>query len=69
MYKIIAVMPCYKSSAIAPALVKDVIKLVDKLICVDDACPESTGKKIRKAISSEKLEVIFMILIKELVEQ
>ena len=59
MYKIIAVMPCYKSSEIAPLLVKDVIKFVDKLICIDDACPDSTGYKIRNSVKSDKLDFLF----------
>ena len=46
MNNIIAVMPCYKSSKIAPSIAEDVIKFVDKLICVDDCCPEFTAKKI-----------------------
>ena len=45
MNNIIAVMPCYKSSEIAPSLAKDVIKFVDKLICVDDCCPDFTGQE------------------------
>ena len=59
MYKIIAVMPCYKSSKIAPSLAKDVIKLVDKLICVDDCCPDFTGSEIRRSLKSEKIDFIF----------
>ena len=59
MYKIIAVMPCYKSSKIAPLLAKDVIKYVDKLICVDDACPDLTGEKIKFSLDSEKIDFIF----------
>ena len=59
MYKIIAVMPCYKNMEIAPSVAKDVLKFVDKLVCVDDFCPESTGKEIFNTINSEKIDVIF----------
>ena len=59
MLKIIAVMPCYKSSEIAPLIAKDVIKFVDKLICVDDFCPDSTGEKVRNFVRSDKLDFIF----------
>ncbi len=59
MNKIIAVMPCYKSSEIAPSIAKDVIRFVDILICVDDCCPDSTGKKIRNSLKSEKIDFIF----------
>ena len=59
MARFIAVMPCFKSSEIAPFIAKDVIKFVDKLVCVDDFCPESTGQKIKDSINSEKIDVIF----------
>ena len=59
MFKIIAVMPCYKSSEIAPLIAKDVIKFVDKLICVDDFCPDSTGEKVRDFVRSDKIDFIF----------
>ena len=59
MYKIIAVMPCFKTSEIAPFLAKDIIKFVDKLICVDDYCPDSTGEKIRNSLTNDKLDFVF----------
>ena len=59
MFKIIAVMPCYKSSQIAPLIAKDVIKFVDKLICVDDFCPDSTGEKVRNFVRSDNVDFIF----------
>ena len=59
MYKIIAVISSYKSSKIAPSLAKDVIKLVDKLICVDDCCPDFIGSEIRRSLKSEKIDFIF----------
>ena len=59
MIKVIAIMPCYKTSEIAPAVARDVIRFVDKLICVDDYCPESTGENIRNSLKSEKIDFIF----------
>ena len=59
MIKIVAIMPCYKSSEIAPSVARDVIRFVDKLICVDDYCPESTGENIRNSLKSEKIDFIF----------
>ena len=44
--KVIAVMPCYKSSKIAPTIAEDVLRYVDRLVCVDDSCPENTGSKL-----------------------
>ena len=59
MHKIIAIMPCYRSADTAISISKDVIKFVDKLICIDDFCPDNTGKKISKLINSEKIDLIF----------
>ena len=59
MIKIVAIMPCYKNSEIAPSVARDVIRFVDKLICVDDYCPESTGENIRNSLKSEKIDFIF----------
>ena len=65
----VAVMPCYKSSKIAPLIAKDVINYVDKLICVDDSCPEYTGQKIANALDNEKLMLFFMKIIRVLGER
>ena len=59
MYKVIAVMPCYKSSKLAPSVAQDVIRYVDRLICVDDCCPENTGKSIEMFIKSDQLDLIY----------
>lgn len=54
-----ALMPCFKSSNIAPKVVKDCLKYVDKVICIDDCCPENTGKIIKKEISDPRVVVLF----------
>ena len=46
--KIVAVVPCYKSSNIAYRVVNDLINYVDFVICVDDNCPDKTGQIIEK---------------------
>ena len=57
--KTVAIVPCYKSSNIAPKVVKDLIQYVDFVICVDDNCPEKTGLLIKNNIISDKLKVLF----------
>ena len=57
--KTVAIVPCYKSSIIAPKVVRELINYVDFVICVDDCCPELTGKVIQNNIISDKLKVIF----------
>ena len=59
MNKIIAVMPCYRSSDIAPKIAKDVLPFVDRLVCVDDFCPENTGKSVEIFLKSDQLDLIY----------
>ena len=56
--KIVAVVPCHRSSSKAPLVVKELLNYVDFVICVDDQCPERTGLKIKKYIQSDNLKVI-----------
>ncbi len=57
--RVVAIVPCYKSSQIAPKVVKDLLNFVDYIICVDDKCPHKTGLAIKNSISSKNLKVIF----------
>ena len=57
--KIVAVVPCYKSSNIAPKVIKDLIEYVDFVVCIDDLCPEGTGLAIQNQVKSNKVKVIF----------
>ena len=57
--KIFAVIPCFNSVDKAYVVVNECLKYVDKVICVDDACPLGTGKIIEKKIDNEKLVVFY----------
>ena len=57
--KTVAIVPCFKSSQIAPRVIKDLFQYVDFVICVDDNCPEKTGLLIEDTIKSDKLKVLF----------
>ena len=57
--KIVAIVPCYKSSNIAPRVVQDLFQYVDFVICVDDNCPEKTGLLIEDTFKNDKLKVLF----------
>tara|TARA_Y100000739_G_scaffold221944_1_gene222967 strand:- start:172 stop:1137 length:966 start_codon:yes stop_codon:yes gene_type:complete len=57
--KTVAIVPCYKSSNIAPRVVKDLLEYVDFVVCVDDNCPDKTGLIIKKSVKSKKLKVLF----------
>ncbi len=57
--KVFAVIPCFNSVDKAYLVANECLKYVDKVICIDDACPYSTGKIIEKNIDHEKLKVIY----------
>ena len=57
--KLYAVIPCYKTVDLAPLIVKSCLKYVDKVICVDDACPFETGKNIQNLIQDKNLIILF----------
>ena len=53
------VIPCYKTADKVEQVIKGCSKFCDILICVDDCCPISTGKKIENLFDNENLYVIF----------
>lgn len=55
---VVAVIPCYKTFTQAPLVVKESLKYVDKVICVDDFCPNGTCDEIRKKIDDKNLLII-----------
>lgn len=57
--KTVAVVPCYRSSCKAPFVVKELLKYVDFVICIDDKCPEKTGLKIKQNVHNDNLKVLF----------
>ena len=57
--KIFAVMPCYKTGENAFYLAKECLKYVDKVICVDDNCPQMTGKLIEDLKTNSDICVLF----------
>ncbi len=57
--KIIVVMPCYKSSRHVMGVLAKMPDLVAKVYCVDDACPENTGKHIEENTSDKRVQVLY----------
>ena len=57
--KVFAVIPCFNSLNKAYLVAEECLNYVDKVICIDDACPLGTGKLIEKNINNEKLIVIY----------
>ncbi len=55
---IVAVIPCYNSFAHAPLVVRETLKYVDKVICVDDNCQFGTSDEIKRRIDHPNLLII-----------
>ena len=57
--KIIIVIPCFKVKNKILNVISNIPQWVYKVICVDDACPEGTGKYINEKIDDKKVLTIF----------
>ena len=57
--KVAGVIPCYKTADKVVKVIKESSKFCDILICVDDCCPLSTGKKIENLFVNQNVFVIF----------
>ena len=57
--KIAVVMPCYKSSGQVIDVLKQMHECVSAVYCVDDACPEETGKTIEKNVEDKRVKVLY----------
>ena len=57
--KIIIVIPCFKVKHKILNVLSKVPDWIHKVICVDDACPEETGKYIQENIKDTKIITLF----------
>ena len=61
MFKVIIIIPCYKvDKYIIDVLNKIPLKIIFKVILVDDNCPNNTGLLIKKKIKNNKIKIIFL---------
>lgn len=59
--KVCVIIPCYKvKKKIISVLKKIDFNIVDKVVIVDDCCPESSGKFVKKNFKSKKISFIFL---------
>lgn len=56
---VIIVIPCYKVKNKIYGVIRKSIKYVDKIVIIDDKCPEQTGNYIKKKIKNKKILVIY----------
>jgi len=57
--RIAAVIPCYRVSAQLPDVVRGVLDQVDHVYCIDDACPEQSGRVLEQQLSDPRLTILF----------
>jgi len=55
----VGIIPCYKTPIEAINVVRDSIKFLDKVICVDDCCPFGTGSKIESYFDNENIFILY----------
>jgi len=58
MNKIAVVIPAYKVSKFIESVVVSIPKIVDKIIVIDDKCPEGSGKVVEK-LNDERVSVVY----------
>ena len=54
----IVIIPCYKVKNKILLVIKNIPKEINKIIIVDDLCPENTGDYVKKKIKSNRIIVI-----------
>ena len=57
-FKVAVVIPAYKVSKHIVSVVNSIPKEVDYIVVVDDACPEGSGKQLRKSRISRKVVIL-----------
>lgn len=57
--KIAIVIPCYRVRESIIQVVRGALDYADMIICVDDACPQSSGQRVEQEISDPKVSVLF----------
>ncbi len=55
---IVAIIPCYRVRDKILLVLKNMPKKVDKIIVVDDFCPQKTGSYVQKNFKSDRVKII-----------
>lgn len=56
--KVAVILPCYKTKSYVIEVVKECLKYVDLVICIDDFCPLNTGQFLKDNFKTNKVKVI-----------
>lgn len=57
--RIAIVIPCYRVRNSVLAVVEGALEFADLVICVDDGCPEQSGKRVEAECRDERVRVLF----------
>lgn len=57
--KIAVIVPCYKVEKHILPLLEKIPSLVDRIYCVDDACPNGTGKLVERECRDPRVRVLY----------
>jgi dolichol-phosphate mannosyltransferase len=58
-WSVAVILPCYKAKAHVLDVIARIPRTVQTVLCVDDACPESTGKHIAEHTDDPRVRVIY----------
>lgn len=58
---IVAVIPCYRVSAQILSVIAAIPESVERIVLVDDACPEGTGTLVQSASADPRVSVLFHV--------
>jgi glycosyltransferase involved in cell wall biosynthesis len=53
------VIPCYRVSDSIAGVVRSALEHADLVICVDDACPEHSGRLVQSEFKDDRVKVLF----------
>ena len=58
-YEVCVVIPAYRAEKEILSVLEQIPKIVTRIIVVDDACPNATGKLVQEKSNDKRVEVIF----------
>src|SRR3954469_2722834 len=57
--RVAVIIPCFKVTAHVAAVIERIAPEIDAIYCVDDACPDGSGKFIEKTVSDRRVKVLY----------
>lgn len=57
--KVAVIIPCYKVKKHILGVLKGIKAPVERIYCVDDACPEGSGKFISSNVKDKRVKILY----------